>query len=217
MSTPYILHVYEHCPFCVKARMIFGLKKIPYERRIFLNDDVDGPVSMVGRKIVPILEENGRFMAESMDIVAHIDAIGSPVLTGPVRPEIADWIHASAKPLYRLFLPRAASAPLPEFDTTSARAGFIRRKEPGVGSFSALLEDGTAELAELNGHLERLAPMIRSPEAVNGTLSTDDIHLFAQLHSLSIIKGVRYPLEVEAYRQSMSELSNVGLFDGFAA
>ncbi|VTP68106.1 Glutaredoxin-2 [Leclercia adecarboxylata] len=25
------LYVYEHCPFCIRARMIFGLKKVPFE------------------------------------------------------------------------------------------------------------------------------------------------------------------------------------------
>lgn len=216
MSAPYILYIYEHCPFCTKARMIFGLKDIPYERQILLNDDVEGPVRMVGRKVVPILEEDGQFMAESMDIVAHIDAIGKPVLTGKTRPEITAWLHKAGKPLYHLFLPRAAAAPLPEFETTSARAGFIRRKEPSVGSFSALLEEKTDELTQLNALLKELAPLIQTPEAVNGELSTDDIHLFAHLHSMSLIGGVVYPPEVEAYRQTMAELSRVGLFDGIA-
>ena len=25
------LYVYDHCPFCVRARMIFGLKNLPVE------------------------------------------------------------------------------------------------------------------------------------------------------------------------------------------
>ncbi|POU69340.1 glutaredoxin, partial [Pantoea sp. PSNIH4] len=25
------LYIYDHCPFCVKARMIFGLKNLPVE------------------------------------------------------------------------------------------------------------------------------------------------------------------------------------------
>lgn len=216
MSASYSLYLYEHCPFCTKARMIFGLKNIPYEQRILLNDDVDGPVRMVGRKVVPILEEDGTFMPESMDIVTHVDGIGTPVLTGETRSEIADWLQKAGKPLYRLFLPRAASAPLPEFATTSARAGFIQRKEPSVGSFSALLVDGTPELAELNVLLKELAALIRASDAVNGALSTDDIHLFAHLHSLSLIRGVVYPPEVEAYRQTLSKRSRVELFDDIA-
>lgn len=65
--------------------------------------------------------------------------------------------------------------------------------------------------------LKMLAPLIRSPEAVNGTLSTDDIHLFAHLHSLSLIRGIVYPPAVEAYRQTLSRLCGVGLYDGIAA
>lgn len=216
-QTARILHVYEHCPFCVKAMMIFGLKNIPFEKRIFLNDDEAGPISMVGRKVVPILEENGRYMPESMDIVSHIDGVGAPVLNGRVRKDIADWLRASSKATYRLFLPRAVCAPLPEFATTSSRAGFIRRKEESTGPFWEILADGSKEIVELNALLEELEPLIQSPEAVNGTLSTDDIHLFAQLHSMSLIKGLRYPLGVEAYRQTMSEKSGVSLLDGFAA
>lgn len=45
----------------------------------------------------------------------------------------------------------------------------------------------------------------------------DDIHLFAALHSLSVIKGVIYPPEVERYRQTMARLSGVPLMDDYAA
>lgn len=211
------LYVYDHCPFCVKARMIFGLKNIPFELAIFLNDDEETPIRMVGKKLVPILEEDGRFMGESMDIVSHIDALGTPVLTGATRNEITEWIKAANGPCYKLFLPRAASAPLPEFATTSSRAYFIRKKEDGVGMFATLFAQTPELTAELNTHLAGLANLIQSPDAVNGTLSTDDIHLYALLHSLSLIKGLEYPQTVEAYRQKMSILSGVPLLDDIAA
>nr|WP_298796217.1 glutaredoxin 2 [uncultured Acetobacter sp.] len=211
------LYIYDHCPFCVKAEMIFGLKNLPFERMILLNDDEAGPIGMVGRKSLPILEEEGRFMPESMDIVAHIDQQGAPVLTGTPNPVITEWINATSSTLYRLFLPRAACAPLPEFATTAARAYFVRKKEEFTGPFFEILKDSSGEISNLNKMLEMLAPLIRSPEAVNGTLSTDDIHLFAHLHSLSLISGIVYPPAVQAYRQSMSRLSGVGLYDAIAA
>lgn len=68
------LFVYEHCPYCVKARMIFGLKNLPVEVKALLNDDEKTPTSMVGKKVVPILQkQDGSFMPESMDIVQYID------------------------------------------------------------------------------------------------------------------------------------------------
>ncbi|WP_331253040.1 glutaredoxin 2 [Acetobacter sicerae] len=211
------LYVYEHCPFCVKARMIFGFKNIPVEIKYLLNDDEAGPIDMIGQKMLPILDEDGRFMGESLDIIAHIDGIGEKVLVGEPNPAIAEWISSISKPLYKLMLPRVACAPLPEFATTAARAYFVRKKEPSAGQFSLLLEDGTDFLAALNSQLHVLAPLIRSEAAVNGVLSMDDIHLFAALHSLSVIKGVIYPPEVEHYRQTMARLSGVPLMDDYAA
>ena len=44
------LYIYDHCPFCVKARMIFGLKNIPVELNVLLNDDEATPTRMIGQK-----------------------------------------------------------------------------------------------------------------------------------------------------------------------
>lgn len=212
----YQLYVYDHCPFCIKARMIFGLKNIPFNLVILQNDDEATPKRMIGAKMVPILEDNGHFMGESMDIVARIDQEGAPILTGQTNPAVSDWMKRLNGPLYRQFLPRAASAPFPEFSTTSGRAYFIRNKERSTGAFTDILSEGPEALAPLNSLLAELARLIHSKEAVNTVLSTDDIHLFAQLHSLSLIKGLIYPPEVEAYRQTMSLKCGVPLLDGLA-
>src|SRR5471030_504503 len=96
------LYVYEHCPFCVKARMIFGLKNIPVEIKVLLNDDEKTPISMVGKKMVPILQkQDGSFMPESMDIVNFIDKSDrKPLLTGqptrPLRPGCATSLNIPA-------------------------------------------------------------------------------------------------------------------------
>ncbi|WP_375804111.1 glutaredoxin domain-containing protein [Zymomonas mobilis] len=44
------LFIYEHCPFCVKARMIFGLKNIDFEKIVLLNDNETDPIRMIGKK-----------------------------------------------------------------------------------------------------------------------------------------------------------------------
>lgn len=78
------LYVYEHCPFCIRARMIFGLKKVPFELGVIMEGDVETPTRMVGRKVVPILQkEEGAYMPESMDIVHYVDQLdGTPVIKG---------------------------------------------------------------------------------------------------------------------------------------
>lgn len=37
------LYVYEHCPFCIRARMIFGLKKVPFELGVIMEGDIETP------------------------------------------------------------------------------------------------------------------------------------------------------------------------------
>lgn len=74
------LYIYDHCPYCLKARMIFGLKNIPVELHVLLNDDAETPTRMVGQKQVPILQkDDSRYMPESMDIVHYVDKLdGKP-------------------------------------------------------------------------------------------------------------------------------------------
>ena len=89
------LYIYDHCPFCLKARMIFGLKNIPVELHVLLNDDAETPTRMVGQKQVPILQkDDSRYMPESMDIVHYVDKLdGKPLLTGKRSPAIEEWLR----------------------------------------------------------------------------------------------------------------------------
>ena len=211
------LFVYDHCPFCVKARMIFGLKNVPFELVIMLNDDEATPIRMIGKKMAPILEDGTRHLAESMDIVAQIDgASGARILSGPGNPSLAQWNDDVSGPLYSLALPRWAAADFKEFSTPTARAYFTRNKERMIGSFSEHMAASADYVASLNSHLLALDPLIQSPDAVNGELSEDDIHLFATLRSMSIVRGIVYPPAVEAYRLRMAERSGVDLHDPIA-
>lgn len=212
------LYVYDHCPFCVKARAIFGLKNILFDLIIMLNDDEATPMRMIGKKMAPILEHEGRFIPESMDIVAYIDQMSeNRVLAGPRSPKVAEWIKGVVDVLYPLAHPRWAASPLLEFFTPQARAYFKRNKEAMIGSFADRLAESDGYIAKMNRHLLELEELIQSPEGVNGALSEDDIHLFATLRALSIVRGVSYPPLVEAYRSNMAERTGVALHDSIAS
>jgi glutaredoxin 2 len=211
------LFVYDHCPFCVKARAIFGLKDVPFDLAILLNDDEATPISMIGKKMAPILEHDGLFIAESMEIVEHVDGLsGAKILSGSNDPAVAQWLSVVSEPLFRLALPRWASADLEEFSTPEARIYFTRKKEAMIGSFKDHLAASPGYIATLNDHLRVLEQLVQSPDAVNGVLSEDDIHLFASLRSLSIVRGIVYPPAVQAYRLRMAERTGIDLHDGIA-
>lgn len=209
-----VLYIYDHCPFCVKPRMIFGFKNRPYTITYLLNDDEETPIKMIGQKMLPILQEGDHYMAESMDIVAHVDQLdGKPVLTGASNPVVIAWIDSVYDNFNRLVIPRYANNPtLPEFVTAEARAYFTRKKEVLLGDFSTLFAQTEERVAEMNKKLLELDPLIKSASACNGELSEDDIHLFPILRGLSMVEGVIYPEKVNNYRQTMSALTGVPLF-----
>lgn len=51
------LYIYDHCPFCVRARMIFGLRGVAVQQIFLQNDDEATPIRMIGAKQLPILEK----------------------------------------------------------------------------------------------------------------------------------------------------------------
>jgi glutaredoxin 2 len=211
------LFVYDHCPFCVKARMIFGLKQIAVELVILLNDDEATPIRMIGKKMAPILQNADEYLAESMDIVAYIDGMsGAKIVSGTNNPTLAQWNKDVTGPLYSLAIPRWAVSDFEEFATPAARAYFTQNKERMLGSFEGHLAASPDYIASLNLQLLALEPLIQSPDAVNGELSQDDIHLFATLRSMSIVQGIVYPPAVEAYRVRMAERSGIDLHDQIA-
>ncbi|MGV6987854.1 glutaredoxin 2 [Testudinibacter sp. P80/BLE/0925] len=212
------LFIYQHCPFCVKAAMIFGLKNVAVEKVVLMEDDIDTPTQMVGRKVVPILQKtDGSFMPESMDIVCYIDQLdGKPHLSGATNPAISDWLETVKNLVSPLIIPRFTQAPFAEIATESARERYIQRMTNWVGDLGQLLADTPLYLQQLQPHLQTLATLIQSESAVNGELSEDDIHLFPTLRSLTVVKDLVLPQKVRAYVETMAKQSQVELLDSMA-
>ncbi|MTD39907.1 glutaredoxin 2 [Erwinia sp. CPCC 100877] len=212
------LYIYDHCPFCVKARMIFGLKNVPVELKVLLNDDEATPTGMIGQKMVPILQkDDSRYIAESMDIVRYVDALdGKPLLTGGHSAALDEWLRKVDGYVNRLTIPRVAKAPFDEFATPEARAYFIRKKEAAIGDFTEHMAHSTGLIKNISDDLRTLDKLIQQPNAVNGELSEDDIHLFPLLRSLSLVAGIEYPGRVADYRNNMAKQTQINLLTSIA-
>ncbi len=208
------LYIYDHCPFCVRARMIFGLKNIALETIVLLNDDEATPVKLVGRKVVPILlKDDGSAMPESLDIVRYIDThYGKRLLAEQVRSPLADWIKKVGDYYNHLLLPRFVQLGLAEYATASARQYFIDKKTESIGDFAENLANSAQYIARLNADLAELDTLILSENAVGGDLSLEDILLFPMLRNLTCVKGLVFPDKVQAYTERMATLSGVALY-----
>jgi len=242
-STLPILYVYDHCPFCVRARMIFGLKGIRYHLVWLANDDVQTPTSLVGKKIAPILELPGQApMAESLDIIRRIDEDeewGAPLLQpASGREDLGAWSKRVSKVMRLLARPRYPKAFFPEFAFERARQAFVRNHpiaDPETGEipdkaewqqkgpatwdawYAAHLANTEALLEEFHAAAVDLEDLIHSEESVSpGGVGYDDITFFDRLRGATLVKGASLGPRARAYLESMSKRTDIPLLTSTA-
>lgn len=203
------LYLFEHCSICFRVRMAAALKRLHLQETVVLEDDSETMLRLVGKRRIPILvKDDGAAMLESMDMVAHIEARGEPVLTGPQRPAIAAWADAFSDKTPALTWPRYPLLDLPEFATVAARDHFIVRKRRHFADLVELRAKTRELIDGLTPDLETLDRLIESPNAVNGTLSLDDIRVLPLLRSAAVVKGLHLPEKVRTYFETM--MSRIG-------
>lgn len=202
------LHIYDHCPFCVRARMAFGLKALPVTLTVVPNDDEQTPIRMIGKKMLPILEDGDGFMGESLDIVRKIDGLGGPRrFDGPPNPALLAWIEQWNPVVNDLVIPRTPDPVYTEFATASARAYFTAKKQASFGDFAVLKGRSGALKADLAQALAALVAILPDPDQPG----IDDILLFPILRSLTVMADLRLPAPVAAYMERMAARSAVPL------
>lgn len=203
------LFTYEHCPFCVRARMIFGLKSIPFELAVIMEGDVETPTRMVGRKVVPILQkEDGSFMPESMDIVHYVDSLKSPLVADqPINESIEAWCKVASGIVSKLVVPRFTEGEFAELATQPARQAFRQREEKAFGDLNALLAETPTLINDVEQKLVELETLLPTDK----TISTTDFILFPILRSLTIVKGIQYGPRVSEYLHRVAAAAQIDL------
>ena len=203
------LYLFEHCSVCFRVRMAAALKRLHLQETVVLEDDSETMIELAGKRVVPILvKDDGQAMLESMDMVAYIDALGEPILTGPQRGEVGAWTDSFVAKAVLLTWPRYPLLGLPEFGTVAALDHYIVRKRKRLGDFVELRAKTREQIDALMPDLETLDGLIESPTAVNGALSLDDIRVLPLLRSAAVVKGLKFPQKVRSYFETM--MSRIG-------
>ncbi|MFY0692954.1 MAG: glutaredoxin 2 [Paracoccaceae bacterium] len=198
------LLMFEHCSLCFRVRMVAALKGIHLVEQVVEDDDSESMTALVGRRVIPILVlDDGQPMLESWDMVRYLDDIGGPVLVGPERPEIAAIADRMLGVSPFLTMPRYPLMPLPEFRTVAARDHFLVRKRAAYPDMELLRSKTREYLSQLDPILEELAQRVADPNAINGTLSRDDVRILPLLRSVAVVEGLEFPAPVETYFKTM--------------
>ena len=208
------LYIYDHCPFCVRARMMIGLHALPVGLEILLNDDEVTPIGLIGSKMVPILvKPDGTAMGESLDIVHWLDEYaGKRKLDETVNPQIQVWLDKVGEYVNKLIMPRDIQLGLPEFATQSAIDYFVEKKEKNIGSFADNLKDTAKYLAQLHQDLQKLEHYVPADRVRAGDWSMEDILLFPILRNLTMVKDLQMPHKVREYVEYVARETRVPLY-----
>lgn len=208
------LYVFDHCPFCVRVLLAFGLKQEAVTIEYLLEDDVETPTRMIGQQMVPILEyEAGKYMPESLDIVNYLNHQGEAFLTEPQVEGIATWVNDHFSLINHYVMPRFAKMPFPEFSTDNARNVYIKRHEERVGhTFDELMASSDEYRVKVEWALSQLEKMIDLERVQNHRYSLDDILLFPLLRALTCVKDLNMPLNVLYYTKTLANQANIALY-----
>ena len=158
-------------------------------------------------------------MGESLDIVTHIDSMsGDRFLIADRKIEIENWIINIERTIYELAIPRWAFSDFNEFNKITARMYFINKKQSAIGDFVEKLNTSPAKIDLIIKELEVLNNIISLESFENRTNSWSytDILLFPILRSLSIVKGIVWPKNVQSWMEKMSEQCGIALHNDIA-
>ena len=214
-----IVYVYDHCPYCIRVRIILGLKNIPHKIEYLGNSDEKSHIDLCGSKQVPILKKsNGEILLESMDIVKYFDELdGKPIL----KPSAKKPPYENYKSNNKLTHPRFIQLDLPEFCKPEDIAYFTKKKEKDIGNLAENIEnsanlraDEDLILMELGKHFPTLDELkSREIPGINGNYwSYDDINIFSRLRGLTSVKDIRFPDNINYYIDTLAQKANIPLY-----
>ncbi len=214
------LFAYEHCPYCVRPRLVADINKLDYELVILENDDEKSHYDLVGKKIVPILEKNdGVCMTESLDICQYLDQEKGKYVFKPVLDENniisnIEQLYAVAK---KLTYPRMVYHPMnkEDFPTLAAVNYFKTKKEKSLGvTFKQAIQDSAKYQTEVQNALNDLNNQFVYQYIASDSLSQHDIIAFAYLRTLMLANDVlNMPSRIGHYLSRVSSQTNIKLYD----
>ena len=211
------LYLYEHCPYCIRVRMILGLKQIECDLVYLKDDDIQTPTKMIGKKVVPILEiSDGKYLAESLDLVKYLDNLNTPILK-PLsnREDLNSVFEKYYNSLRELVFYYNSKTDFPELSTDSAKKYFVNRfmKKFPYEDISQIKENEDKNRREVESFLKEVSKLIKSDEHISDfEFGYDDIIYFPKLHALSVIPNINWDSNVKKYLEKVMEKTKLKPF-----
>ena len=182
--------------------MALGYLNIPWNSHVLAYSDEATPLSLTGKKMLPILKDGSRVMNESLDIIKHLDP-GNKLCNEDWK-DFEETLDLVAPLIYNIAMPFWVFSP--EFDPASQRY-FLKKKEAKRGPFAELIKERSGFESELQPLLASLEIRLK-PFWESSTLGIRDIGLAAQLWGLFSVPEFRFSEKLHRYLMSVKELTH---------
>jgi glutaredoxin 2 len=188
------LYIFETCPFCVRVRIMAGLKGLTPDL-IYVSPGQIPPElnGRIDRLTVPILVEGETLIQDSADIIRHLDAHGAPMLqTYDTSQALEEWRTSIAAPLSALCYPRMPQLNVPELASPDALAFFESTMPERIGRpFSEALARTSRLTRIVEAALPGALPFLELRD-----IRFDTLAALADLRSLTMVAEISFPEQV---------------------
>ena len=231
-----VLHMYDHCPFCIRVELALGWANVDYKRKLYGYGDMEGPKALTGKKILPVLEFNDKqtgakqMLRESLDIIDRLHDDGW-LDKYPLSPRIVDetlknW-ESEYKPHCRILTrPRILKLPaeLVDFATEADRTYAVNKYTKKGFDYDAAWAKSDEAKEAVAESLDRLAGILeqRNQSSSNLTLSGGDKYdmndciYLPDLRRLTCVKEVKWPPIVRKYVDDACRAAGVDTYDSWS-
>jgi glutaredoxin 2 len=215
---PMKLFVYNHCPYCVKSRLVADLSSLDYELVFLANDDEKSHIDRIGSKQVPFLEKaDGIFLKESIGVCEYIAKLKNfDIAKSQINDEIKNILAELPDDYRRIIYPRIPHHPKNEcdFPTQSAKNYFLNKKSKYIGDMGLLLSHPPMDaIYGINRALKNLDKYVQAPFFNSDEFSWDDIEIFPIFFILTMARDLlNIPINIEKYMRNIESKTNIELY-----
>lgn len=202
------LYHYVHCPFCIRVRMALGFLDLNYQSIVVAYDDEKTPIELTGKKMLPILEMEGKAINESLDIIQLIDEENrlqtKDLIKTPLFHEIEKMLQELGSDVHSLAMPYWIYTP--EFNQSS-REYFQKKKEEKRGPFKELVKNREIFIKSLTEKLNKLENRLQN-DFILEKFSVFDIMIASHLWGLYIVPEFQFSIKLNNYLQEIARLTS---------
>jgi len=209
------LHIYDHCPFCIRAELVMGLNGVKYTRTLYgygdsLGDSkgkYEGGRVLTGKKQLPVLERAGHpLLPESGDIIEAIEwEVESKMPGKSGRAELEEFFGKTGKfkELQRILTRGQVIKMTDLMDWAKPEDVQYAKEKYEKEGFNYEEAAAAAHKAgeEMETLLKELEGMLKSDTSfdASGEIGMDDIMYLPELRTLSCAPGLKWPKKLKAY------------------